>query len=270
MGRSNESENMRKNDWEKDLDTDVVKKEKDYNLDTIYKHTHDELSLQQSKRDQIISIYLALFSFLIPFSLSLASVEFWMKGLIFLAVGVVGVLFSFINVRYRVYKEVYWLSCQTITVLMNLKKEKLDKQNIQRTFFYSLKKKGSTYFEKRGEKRIWNKKAFVKKNLYSSETLHHMIQVLITSSILALSAALIVGGFLDYLTVLAYLAIGASVLLISFALLMKNYFKKLMEVYAVLAYKETGNDEKDCQEKNKLFNSVFAKAWTLHIYYGNQ
>ena len=80
MGRSNESENMRKNDWEKDLENDIVKKEKDYNLDTIYKHTHDELSLQQSKRDQIISIYLALFSFLIPFSLSLDSVEFWMKG----------------------------------------------------------------------------------------------------------------------------------------------------------------------------------------------
>lgn len=257
------------NDWEKELENDTIKEKKDYKLDTLYEHTHSELSLQQSKRDQIISIYLALFSFLIPFSLSLTSVELWMKGLIFLVAGVIGILFSCINVRYRVYKEVYWLSCQTITVLMNLKEEKLNKQTIQSTFFYSLKKKGKAYFEKNGEKQSWSKKAFVKKNIYSSETFYHMIQVLITSSILALSMALILGDTFG-LPLWACLLIGADVLLIAFTLLMKNYFKRLMGVYAILAYEEKGKPEEDKLARNKLFNAAFEKAWTLHIYYGNQ
>ena len=128
------------NDWEESLDKDKIKEEKDYDLDTLYEHTHSELSLQQSKRDQIITLYLALFSFMIPFALSLGSIGLWMKCLIFLVVGVIGVLFSFINVRYRVYKEVYWLSCQTLTVLMNVKKQELNKQTIQRAFFHSLHK----------------------------------------------------------------------------------------------------------------------------------
>ena len=256
------------NDWEEKLGKDKINAEKEYNLDTLYEHTHSELSLQQSKRDQIITIYLALFSFLMPFALSLESVGLWMKGLIFLVAGVIGVLFSFINVRYRIYKEVYWLSCQALTVLMNVKKEELNKQTIQRAFFHSLQKKGNAYFVKGRQGKVWDSKTFVKKNTFSSETLHHMIQVLITSVILALSVALIVGGLVN-LPLLAMIGIGALVSLVVFALLMRSYFKKLMEVYAVMAYVNTGDPEADKQARNKLFNSTFAKAWTLHVYYQN-
>lgn len=266
MGSLKHLENNIKNDWEQDLDDKTVKSQKNYNLDTLYEHTHSELSLQQSKRDQVITVYLALFSFLIPFSLSLASVELWMKGLIFFVVGVIGILFSFIIVRYRVYKEVYWLSCQTLTVLMNLDKEKLNKQTIQQAFFYSLKKKGSVYFETKGEKRFWNKKRFVKKNIYSSETFYHMIEVVLTSSILALSAALILGDVFSF-PMLAFLGIGILVFVITFLLLMKSYFKNLIAVYAVLSYEQTDNPEKDKEAKNKMFNFAFGKAWTLHVYY---
>ena len=258
------------NDWENDLDADAIKKQKDYNLETLYEHTHSELSLQQSKRDQIITTYLALFSFLIPFSLSLGSVAMWMKGLIFFVVGVIGIFFSFINVRYRVYKEIYWISCQTITVLMNLEKERLSKQAIQRAFFYSLKKKGNVYLEKRGGEQIWNRRTFVKKNLYSSETFHHMIEVLITSAILALSCALVLSDSFIGLPLPACLGAGAAVLLLVFVLLMKNYFSKLMEVYGVLVYQETGDPEIDGPAKNDRFNATFGKAWTLHVYYGNE
>lgn len=258
------------NDWENDLDADAIKKQKDYNLETLYEHTHSELSLQQSKRDQIITTYLALFSFLIPFSLSLGSVATWMKGLIFLVVGMIGILFSFINVRYRVYKEIYWISCQTITVLMNLEKEKLSKKAIQRAFFYSLKKKGNAYLEKRGEERVWNRRRFIKKNLYSAETFHHMIEVLITAAILALSCAFILGDLVAGLALPIYLGAGAATLILVFSLLMRDYFGKLMAVYGVLAYRETGDPKIDGPAKNDRFNATFAKAWTLHVYYGNE
>ena len=42
----------------------------DLDLSKLYERSIEELSLQQSKRDQIISLYLAMFSFLIPFALS--------------------------------------------------------------------------------------------------------------------------------------------------------------------------------------------------------
>ena len=257
------------NDWEEELEKDKIKEEKDYNLDTLYEHTHSELSLQQNKRDQIITLYLALFSFLIPFALSLESIGLWMKGLIFLVVGVIGVLFSFINVRYRVYKEVYWLSCQALTVLMNVKKEKLNKQTIQRAFFHCLHKKGNGYVVKKGNEKVWDNKTFVKKNTFSSETLHHMIQVLITSVILALSAALIMGDLFK-LPLLTVIEAGVFVLLVVFALLMTTYFKKLMKVYTVMAYVNTGDPKVDKEARNKLFNATFAYAWTLHVYYQNQ
>lgn len=256
------------NDWEESLENDKIKEEKDYNLDTLYEHTHSELSLQQSKRDQIITLYLALFSFMIPFALSLESVGLWMKGLIFLVVGVIGVLFSFINVRYRVYKEVYWLSCQTLTILMNVKKQELNKQTIQRAFSHSLHKKGNGYLVEGANGKAWDTKTFVKKNMFSSETFHHMIQVLLTSVILALSAVLIVCDLFNLLLPIL-IGIGAFVLLAVFTLLMTNYFKKLMEVYAVMAYVNKGAPMVDKQARNKLFNATFSKAWTLHVYYQN-
>ena len=119
-----------------------IKEKKDYDLPGIYEHAHSELSLQQSKRDQIITIYLALCSFLIPFALGDTIKEVWMKGIIFIMVGIVGVLFSYIAVRYREYKEVYWLCCQAITVMLSFKPEELDKSLVQRTFYHCLNKKG--------------------------------------------------------------------------------------------------------------------------------
>lgn len=245
------------NVWEYDIEEKSIKKQKDYNLETLYEHTHSELSLQQNKRDQIITIYLALFSFIIPFALSLEGVGLWMKGLIFIAVGVIGVLFSHINVRYRVYKEAYWLACQALTVLMNVKEEELTKKNIQRAFYHSLKKKGEGYCAD-GK---WSTKKFIKKNIYSAETMHQMIQVFITSTISCLGVALVVYGLCAVRVWLAAL-IGAAVFVAVFVWLMTGYFKKFMEVYGVM--REQNADRK---RRDDLFNATFSKAWFLHVYY---
>lgn len=120
-----------------------------YDFVKLFEQCNKELSLQQKKRDQIITLYLAIFSFLIPFALSTEQLPILAKGLTFIAVGIIGVMFSFIVVRYRVYKEVYWLCCSSITCLMNFRQEEINKDIVQSVFYYSLDKKGSAYVVKK-------------------------------------------------------------------------------------------------------------------------
>ena len=176
-----------------------------------------------------------------------------LKGVIFLILGVVVVLFSFLSVRYREYKEVYWLCCQTITVLQSFKPEALDKSLIQRTFHYSLHKKGKGFLNKKGQlKRL----TFVKKNLFSSETLHYVIIVLMASFISGLGAALLCSAWAGM-----HIAVGIGLGVAVFAYLLLVYFRTCMKIYSVL---ET---TQDADKQDKAFAKVFSKAWFLHFYY---
>lgn len=247
------------NDWELPLDDSQVKEVPSYNLDSIYKQAHSELSLQQSKRDQIITIYLALCSFLIPFALGEEIIGYEMKGLIFLVVGVVGVLFSCITVRYREYKEVYWLCCQTITVLQSFKSEELDKSLVQRTFYHCLHKKGKGYLKVNGDKKSLKKFTYARKNIFSSETMHFVIIDLMASFIIALGVTLVLTAFPIYNLILGVI-LGSIV----FVLLVFLYFKTCLTVYAPL--EESGMPD-SAKRKNQAFNKVFSKAWFLHFYH---
>ena len=243
--------NNQKNNWELDIDEQKIKKNRDYNLEELYNHAHSELSLQQSKRDQIITIYLALCSFLVPFTLGEELITWPIKGLIFIVIGIVGVLFSFVSVRYREYKEVYWLCCQSITVLQNIKNEEINKDTIQQVFYHCLYKKG--------HKLVKNGKfdyfGYVKKNLFSSETLHFIIISLIASFVVGVGVAISLP--LDFLI---KVIISAIVVLLVLLMLLYVYFSTCIKCYKILAV-----DDK--VEKDKLFSKVFSKAWFLHIYY---
>lgn len=246
-------------DWREKIGWDMVKDQRNYNLEDIYEHAHSELSLQQSKRDQIITIYLALCSFLLPIALGDSVPTTGWKGLLFVLLGVVGILFSLIVVRYREYKEVYWICCQTLTVLQSFKPEKLDKQLIQRTFYYSLNKKGKDFLHETTGRLQCGK--FVKKNLNSSETFHYMIIVLMASFISGLGAALLClrWGLLG-------IAVGVIVGLAVMACLMSVYFNTCMKIYKVLEAPEKGKEK----AKDDAFGSVFSKAWFLHMYYDEE
>ena len=247
------------NDWELPLDSKKVKDSPNYNLDNIYEHAHSELSLQQSKRDQIITIYLALCSFLIPFALGEEIIGYELKGLIFLVVGAVGILFSCITVRYREYKEVYWLCCQTITVLESFKSEELDKSLVQRTFYHCLHKKGKGYLKEKNGKKILKKFTYARKNIFSSETLHFVIIDLMASFISGLGAALALVSMPKI-----SLALGIVTGIAVFVLLIVLYFRTCIKVYMPLEE----NGKADCAEtKNRAFNRVFSKAWFLHFYH---
>ena len=250
----------RKNAWEMPVAIDKYKEKRDYNLDDIYEHAHSELSLQQSKRDQIITIYLALCSFLLPFALGEALISFQVKGLIFLVLGIIGIFFALSVVRYREYKEVYWLCCQSITVLQSFKIEGIDKQTVQSVFYHCLHKKGKGYLREAKVGKKIKRGLFVKKNLFSSETLQFSIVSLMAAFISGLGAALAC----DFgVTVNA--VIGAAVGLFVFFLLLMVYFRTCMSVYAAL--EQGDGSEEDLKARDQAFNKAFNKAWFLHFYY---
>jgi hypothetical protein len=232
----------------KPISDDIRKPHLDVDLANLYERAIAELGLQQSKRDQIISLYLAIFSFLIPFALSQESISWFVKGCIFVITGLVGVLFALIIVRYRIYKEAYWLCCQSLTALTAIQAEKLNKDVVQNTYYETLYKKGKGFFQEGTE--TFCKALYVKKNLFSAETMHFMIHAMITVIILGL------GTFL-MLELQFWLRLGIAVLvalLVAF-LLLRKYFAECIKIYQVLI------DHKDAS-----FNHTFKIAWFLHFY----
>lgn len=245
-------------DWEQKIDTSIMKEEKNYNLFELYKEAHSELSLQQSKRDQIITIYMALCSFLLPFALGEEIIPMQIKAVIFIVLGVIGMLFSYIVIRYREYKEAYWLCCQALTVLQNFNEDKLDKKTVQSVFYHCLRKKGKGYLhEKNGETRI-NKLLYVRKNTPSSETFHFFIIALMCSFIFALGISLLFPET-TLVSVAICIAIGVAVWFVFFCL----YFKNCIRIYECLEERGADNEK----HKNDTFNKAFSKAWFLHFYY---
>ncbi len=260
------NQNKRKKSEQSDLfqvveiPSEAKKKELDIDLNKLYERADSELGLQQSKRDQIITIYLGIFTFLTPFAISLKNLSGFGKGLIFFAAAIIGVLFASIIIRYRIYKEAYWLCCQTITVLFAIKPEYLRKSVIQQCYRETIYKKGKKYLldkktKKTDEKgnaivsKIFSKGKYVKENIFSSETLYFFIHSFITSLIFGLSIAYV----FDF-SVMAYIAAFLLGFLLFFILCAK-YFSQCIKIYGVLI-----------DGTHESFNFAFSKAWFLHFY----
>ena len=67
----------------KSFDRSKIDDKPEFDLVTIYEKCIDEMTLQQSKRDQIITIYLAMFSFVVSYVLPNEAINYIMKGLVF-------------------------------------------------------------------------------------------------------------------------------------------------------------------------------------------
>lgn len=194
-------------------------------------------------------MYIALFTFFIPFVLSLGDeIASIAKGGLFVFLGFIGILFCLIVVRYRIYKEVYWLCCQTISQLKNYDPEQIDKLLVQKLFYNSMLKKFKSQvdFEK---KKIKNFK-FFKGNLFSSETLHFLILAFVTSLVVGLGVTFMI-NLSSVLTICIGVLSGFGVLFF----LISNYFNNVTKVFKCLA-----------DDKDSSFNFSFSKAWFLHFY----
>ena len=135
-------------EWNKKFTTYEFAKNRDIDINNLYERAHSEMSLQQSKRDQIINIYLAICTFIVPFSLG-NEIDMTIIGLLFVGVACIVGIFSFIVLRYRIYKEIYWMCCQTLTVLQNFNQADIDKSCVQSIFYNCIKKRGTKYLIKR-------------------------------------------------------------------------------------------------------------------------
>ena len=238
----------------KTLSQSYIKEFHSIDLIKLHEQAHSELTLQQAKRDHIITLYISLFSLIVPLALSLAGLSHLEKGLIFFTIGFIGIILSFIVIRYRIYKEVYWICCETITCMMGIKEEALNKETVQTLFYNSLKKKGNNFCKKINDNELkWSFWLYFKKNLFSSETLHFIVIALITCILLSLGIFLAIYdiAIFTWLKILLSTTAGLIILLI----LIFAYFINCQNIFSVLINK-----------KDSSFNKAFSKAWFLHCY----
>lgn len=234
----------------KEIKNKDIKIARNYDFSNLYEHAHSELSLQQTKRDQIIALYLSICTFLLPFTLSQDSINTPAKGLIFMVIGLIGFLMASIIVRYRVYKEIYWACCQCISQLKTFDVNDIDKETVQALFYQVLKKKSSSFIKFRKNGKV-NYLLFVKKNLFSAETLYYVIHSIMTCILVGLGLVLVRLFNSTLYNAIAGIIFGLFV----FFVLMHAYFKNLKDVYRVII-----------DDEDSLFNKTFSKAWFLHFY----
>lgn len=217
------------------------------NLDNCYDMTVAELGLQQSKRDQIIAFYLTILGFVIPNVIDLEISDI-AKGIAFLGMYIIGAMFCHVILRYRIYKEVYWIACRVITQLCNIKPSKRNSEVIHTLFYHALKKNIGTIvkYKKNGERSILRS---FRRQLNSAETL--------LFETLAIFATLVgcIGAFYLYnYNKLISIAI-VIFLIIMFIAINYKYTTRLMELYK-------------CIDTNNLDDLLipFGKAWMLECY----
>jgi hypothetical protein len=221
---------------------------KNFPLEHLYTLCVQEIGLQQSKRDQIIAFYLALMGLIIPNILKL-SIDIFLKGFTLLILFVLGLMLISTLIRYRVYKESYWITSRTLLQLYNIKPSDISKEIVQLIFLKTLEKNHSSVIGLNKKQKPSLMKTY-KKNSKSAEFIMFHVLVLIVSLILSISVYL----FLDEYT---YLQITLSFLAFigNFLYCGLQFIKALMSNYKCI---DSYNDED--------FNSVYSKAWFLHMF----
>lgn len=229
------------------------KENKDSNFKEIYKISYEELTSQQTKRDTVFGIFITLFTFAVPLSLS-SDLKFYL----FFGLGIIGILFSIIIIRYREYKESYWLACRTISIVGNSGKT-YTKDYVQSVFEFCMRKVANGFSKNSDLLNIEiSKKKFIKKTLWSAETIYMFIISLISSSMIGLFAgSKLYENLFGHSRTLFAILLGLAVGLIVLVVLMVFYIKAIYNIYLAV--------DINCKKQNAI-NKAFGKAWTLHIY----
>lgn len=229
---------------------DFFSNEIDLRLESTYELCITELGLQQSKRDQTIAFYIAVISFVIPAIISM-EINNYAKAAGFIALYILGGMMAKVVVRYRIYKEVYWITCRTISQLYNIDQSKICKQLVQHIFYTTLCKNMSSVlvFNKKQSDKVDCWRSF-RKIRNSAETTLYEVLVLLSSLVLWI-------GVYTLIPISTIAIITATVLtIINYVYWCIYYYKRLTNVYAVYI---DGSDES--------FNDTYAKAWFLHSFY---
>lgn len=245
------------------------------NLESLYSQCNAELTLQQSKRDQIIAVYISVAGFIIPSILGLGLGLLPMAAAFFLMF-VIGDTLCKVVVRYRVYKEVYWITSRTIAALFRVEDSRINKHLVQKIFADNIRRGcGSviairdTWKDKVGKAALESpvayddavdRRATAKKIANSAETQLYKLMALMSAATLALAVFCVAKELLALLPMLdPTLQLAAAILLaavggvLAFVKEKNFYIQKLTDVYAY------------CFDGARAsFNAAYAKAWFLH------
>lgn len=230
------------------------------NLQELFDKCSSELTAQQSKRDQLIAFYLTLSGLVASYVFAEVKIA-WIQAAVCLILAVLGYMWITVILRYRIYKEAYWIACRTVNSLFTVYKTKIDKAVLQHLFYKTMVKCGGSYYRaadtvkrKQVASRVpmatlWRA---ICKNMGSAEYLLFMTMALLNGCCIALAAILP-----HYQLSQAWICYhAAGVLGVAFLIWQTvRYNNALCKCYAVLW---TGyNDD---------FNAVFQKAWQLHFF----
>ncbi len=224
--------------------------DKDLNLQELHASCMSELSLQQSKRDQLIAFYLTITGLVSAYLFS-AEVNEVARIVIFFGLFFLGCIWTTIALRYKIYKEVYWMCCKTVTTLYSVNRETVDKAMLHHVF-YKVMEKCDLGIKKGDDGMTPNLRKNVIKNLTSAEYLMYLTLVLLTATS---GAAGVLFLFLKF-DLLIWGIIASCLFAISFIVhTTLNYNRKVIELFDLI------RDKKD-----ESFNKVFEKAWLLHFF----
>lgn len=248
----------------------------DLKLENLYNQCNAELGLQQSKRDQIIAFYIAIISFLVPAIIDL-SLPALAQALAYGVLWGIGMILCSVVRRYRVYKEVYWLTSRTISTLMRVKKEHVSKDVIQKIFAETMRMVQPTVVvvdpkadiplaenaDKDAYKTCISYSLTRKKNKGSSEFLLYKLISLMTCVVLSIAVFSLVSAIAPYApswlpqqaVMVASVIVGAIPGLVAYNTCISRYIIELSDIYAY------------CFDGRKdHFNAVYQKAWFLHSF----
>ncbi len=223
----------------------------DVDLQEMHAQCTQELTLQQSKRDQLIAFYLTITGLVSTYLFS-EKVNLGICAVIFFILFLVGFIWSTVIIRYKVYKDAYWVCCKTISSLYCVEREIIDKAYVQHTFYKAIEKSYKDIPRKKHDETRPSLIKNIKKNFTSAEFLMFLT--------LALLSALSGGAFLFFLSnILNWGWIGhlMSVLLVVvfIAWQISSYNKAALSVYKVVIDK-----------LDSSFSKTFKKAWFLHFF----
>lgn len=237
-------------------------------LKDLYSMCVTEIGIQQSKRDQILALYIAFLGIgatglQTVFSDNDVNYDLILEAGGFFIIAFVGIILSLVVIRYRIYKEIYWVTSRTILQLFHVKKEKINKEVVQTIFRYNLKKNLTSVIvaKKNGNKNTDIVNISVVKTIRqmanSSETFLFVLQTALTSFSFGLSAGL--GTLYLCHKMVRSIIIGVAAFVVIFVLVNRVYYKRLVEVYKCFC-------EKDPTKAESYFNKSFHKAWFIHFY----
>lgn len=217
----------------------------------IYKLTINELGIQQSKRDQTIAFYLTLSGIIAGFLFGSNKITTEVSGLFLFLLGIIGIMLSIVIIRYRRYKEIYWITSRAISSLFSEKDlNNITEEKLKNIFYIVLCKMYESIKCKRKQKLTLINT--MKTSFFSAETLLFMITLFVSAVVLMTSIIFLIPKFMGTL-----IAIFVFIFVLYF--LYRFYCMQIIKIYKVV---ELTNEE----EKLKAFKSVYKSAWFLHLF----